>query len=112
VALASGMFGLFLSNILIKKNLESNKILDLRKQEILKAYKKRAFSWSVKRGLPKTVSKIKKFLTIPGTKPGKSILNTEELATLYHFPVNMVKASLIKKTSSKRAEPPLGLPVK
>ena len=95
-----------------KKNLESNKILDLRKQEILKAYKKRAFSWNVKRGLPKTVSKIKKFLTIPGPKAGKSILNTEELATLYHFPVNMVKASLIKKTSSKRAEPPLGLPVK
>jgi len=105
-------FKISLATGITKKNMESNKILDLRKQEILKAYKKRSFSWNVKRGFPKTISKIKKFLTISESKPKKSILNTEELATIYHFPVNMVKASLIKKTSSKRAEPPLGLPVK
>jgi hypothetical protein len=38
-------------------------------------------------------------------------LNTEELATLWHFPVNQVKAPLVKKTEAKRAEPPIELPV-
>lgn len=40
-----------------------------------------------------------------------SILNIEELATIYHFPVVQVKAPLVKKTESKRAEPPISLPV-
>ncbi|MFA4937341.1 MAG: hypothetical protein WC575_03580 [Patescibacteria group bacterium] len=39
------------------------------------------------------------------------ILNTEELATIYHFPVMTVKAPLIKKTDMKKAEPPFTLPV-
>ncbi|MDD5251873.1 MAG: hypothetical protein PHT12_04555 [Patescibacteria group bacterium] len=38
------------------------------------------------------------------------ILNTEELATLWHFPYVHVKAPLVKKTEAKRAEPPMGLP--
>jgi hypothetical protein len=38
------------------------------------------------------------------------ILNTEELATLYHFPYRTVKAPLVKKTEAKRAEPPSRLP--
>lgn len=38
------------------------------------------------------------------------ILNTEELATIYHFPMSTVKAPLVKKTESKRAEPPSSLP--
>ncbi len=40
------------------------------------------------------------------------ILNTEELATLWHFPVMTVKAPLVKKTEAKKAEPPRGLPVR
>jgi len=94
-----------------KNSWESNKTLDLRKQEVVKAYQKRSFSWKVKSGFPKIVSKIKKFLAFSERPTKKSILNTEELATLYHFPVNTIKSSLIKKSSSKRAEPPLGLPV-
>jgi len=94
-----------------EKNWKGNKIIDAQKEEVLKAYKKRAFSWRARVGFPKMIFKIKKFLTLPERSTGKSILNTEELATIYHFPVNMIKASLIKKTSSKRAEPPLGLPV-
>ncbi|MCK4968078.1 MAG: hypothetical protein KAS12_03395 [Candidatus Aenigmarchaeota archaeon] len=39
------------------------------------------------------------------------VLNIEELATIYHFPVISVKAPGIKKTVSKQAEPPFGLPV-
>lgn len=38
-------------------------------------------------------------------------LNTEELASLYHFPIITVKAPLLKKTEAKRAEPPFKLPV-
>jgi hypothetical protein len=37
-------------------------------------------------------------------------LNTEELATVYHFPMLTVKAPLVKKTEAKRAEPPSALP--
>lgn len=39
------------------------------------------------------------------------ILNTEELATVFHFPSRLVKAPLLKKTEAKRSEPPIGLPV-
>ncbi len=37
------------------------------------------------------------------------ILNVEELATLWHFPLAFVKTPLIQKIASKRAEPPGGL---
>ncbi|MFH1866780.1 MAG: hypothetical protein ABIJ81_01715 [Patescibacteria group bacterium] len=39
------------------------------------------------------------------------ILNIEELATIYHFPVMTVMAPLVKKTDMKKAEPPFALPV-
>lgn len=40
------------------------------------------------------------------------VLNVEELATIWHFPVaEAVKAPLIKKAESKRAEPPHELPM-
>lgn len=38
------------------------------------------------------------------------ILNTEELASVWHFPVLTVKAPLVKKTDAKRGEPPTSLP--
>lgn len=38
------------------------------------------------------------------------VLNTEELASLWHFPLLTVKAPLLKKTESKKAEPPITLP--
>jgi hypothetical protein len=38
-------------------------------------------------------------------------LNAEELATLWHFPTITMKAPLISKSESKRAEPPVGLPI-
>lgn len=39
------------------------------------------------------------------------ILNTEELASLYHFPTEGVKAPSVQKTEAKRSEPPFTLPV-
>ncbi len=39
------------------------------------------------------------------------ILNIEELATIWHFPLPFVKTPLMQKQISKTAEPPLGLPI-
>ncbi|MEK7098116.1 MAG: hypothetical protein AAB906_04685 [Patescibacteria group bacterium] len=45
-----------------------------------------------------------------GRLPG--ILNTEELATIWHFPIeSVVKAPLIQKAPGRKAEPPSSLPV-
>jgi hypothetical protein len=39
------------------------------------------------------------------------ILNTAELATIWHFPVeSVVKAPMIQKTAGRKAEPPMSLP--
>ena len=40
-----------------------------------------------------------------------SILNTEELATIYHFPAIMVEAPRLRKLEAKKAGPPSGLPI-
>jgi hypothetical protein len=37
-------------------------------------------------------------------------LNTEELASIYHFPMRDVKAPLLKRTDAKRSQPPTDLP--
>lgn len=42
---------------------------------------------------------------------GGYMLNIEELATVWHFPLPFVKAPLVQKAGAKRAEPPSGLPV-
>lgn len=95
-----------------KSDWNKDKALDLKKIELLKTYQKRDFSWRVRAGLPKIVADIKKFLAISGSSSGeKSILNIEELATLYHFPTEITKSSAINKSSSKKAEPPANLPI-
>lgn len=45
-----------------------------------------------------------------GRAPG--LMNVEELATIWHFPIeSVVRAPLIQKTSGKKAEPPMSLPI-
>lgn len=39
------------------------------------------------------------------------IMNIEELATVWHFPLPLVKTPLLQKADIKRAEPPINLPV-
>lgn len=42
----------------------------------------------------------------------KQILNIEELATLWHFPISaVVKAPLIQKAPGRKGEPPMSLPI-
>ncbi len=48
--------------------------------------------------------------TYAGDTPGKFVLNSEELATIYHFPMMSVKAPLVKRTGAKKSEPPTTLP--
>jgi len=45
---------------------------------------------------------------------GKSdpfILNVEELATIWHFPMSHVKTPMVQKVAAKASEPPVGLPL-
>ena len=39
------------------------------------------------------------------------ILNTEELATVYHFPGSVVRTPALGRIESKKGEPPAGLPI-
>ncbi len=39
------------------------------------------------------------------------VLNVEELATIWHFPMSHVKTPMVQKAQGKRSEPPAGLPV-
>ena len=64
--------------------------LNLRKNKLMRAYKYRS---DVRGRLP-------------------HILNTEELASIWHFPVEAsVKSPLIQKAPGRKAEPPSSLPV-
>ena len=45
------------------------------------------------------------------TKDKSFILNTEELATIYHFPITGTGASSLTKVSSKKGGPPSALPI-
>ncbi len=60
-----------------------------RKTMMLKAYKKRKMN--------------------VGANP--FVLNIEELATLWHFPLAYVKAPLVQRAQARQTEPPIGLPV-
>ena len=60
-----------------------------RKMLLMKAYKKRKI----------------------GTGASPCVLNVEELATIWHFPMSHVKTPLLQKNKTKNAEPPMGLPV-
>jgi len=91
------------------------KKMEGKKTAIIKAYQERARYWKTEsKGLTRILKSIAKFLTINKLLENKkkNILNIEELATLYHFPVVNISPPLIKKTGSKRAEPPFSLPVK
>jgi len=68
-------------------------------------FKKKRMSW--RRALLMQAYKKRKIKT--GGNP--FVLNIEELATIWHFPMSHVKTPLVQKASGKTAEPPSALPV-
>jgi hypothetical protein len=50
-------------------------------------------------------------LSLPGGITPKYMLNVEELATIFHFPGQIVKAPIMPRVESKKAPAPAGLPV-
>jgi len=66
---------------------------------------KRRIKWYRKRRLWDNYVKLK------WPRGKKSILNIEELATIYHFPSIAVEAPLLRKLPVKKGEPPQGLPI-
>ena len=44
--------------------------------------------------------------------PKFSVLNTEELATIFHFPLVTVEAPLLRRVETRKGEPPANLPIK
>ncbi len=59
----------------------------------------------------KTLANFKSRSSWAGADKEGFILNTEELASLYHFPLMGVVAPTVKTTDAKRGQAPMGLPV-
>ncbi|MFH1393018.1 MAG: hypothetical protein ABIG73_01395 [Patescibacteria group bacterium] len=55
---------------------------------------------------------IDRFLNRKMSKNKKDfVLNIEELATIYHYPIIIVAAPAIQRVGTRKAEPPVGLPI-
>ncbi len=66
--------------------------LNYRKHRIFRWYRERAFFY-------------------PPIVRTPFVLNTEELATIYHFPGSVIKTPTLKRIPSKRADAPANLPI-
>ncbi len=53
----------------------------------------------------------KKYVALRKIERNPSVLNSEELATLYHFPSGVAETPTFKRILSKKAEPPTNLPI-
>jgi hypothetical protein len=90
------------------EDLFGNKIIE-KKKSMLSAYKNRKYFYG---GTSFDFLKIKSYFTHPG-KEGKKpfILNTEELATIFHLPGRVSETPTFTRIESKKAEPPANLPI-
>ena len=59
----------------------------------------------------KKVFLYKNYLKRKFNSDSKIVLNTEELATIFHFPINVVEAPFLRRIESKKGEPPVNLPI-
>lgn len=85
-----------------------SKIID-KKKGMLSAYKNRKYFYG---GTSFDFFKIGSYFTHPG-KEGKKpfILNTEELATIYHLPGRVSETPTFTRIEAKKGEPPVNLPI-
>ena len=80
------------------------KKIKVLKEEILEAYKERNYFWKER----------VKFTGIFGKKivdRDHFVLNTEELATIFHFPGKVSSTPSLRRVESKKATPPANLPI-
>ncbi|MFC1663194.1 hypothetical protein ACFL04_03475 [Patescibacteria group bacterium] len=70
---------------------------------------KSIIDWRIKRRRKKIMLGYKYRSILRGRN--QFVLNIEELASIWHFPVLTVKAPLVQKTESKKSEPPTSLPL-
>jgi hypothetical protein len=80
------------SNIFLKWKDRPKKTIDAEKQHLLDAYKRRAYFF-------------------PPFKSPHMVLNTEELATLYHFPGGVSVTPAFSRIGSKKSDAPSNLPI-
>lgn len=80
------------SNVFIAWMKRSDKKRNAEKQEMLDAYKRRAYFYK------------------PYMRP-HFILNTEELATIYHFPGGVSTTPTFTRIESRKAEAPVNIPI-
>ena len=65
-----------------------------------------------RRGFIRKVAFVDRYVNRKLSKNKKDfILNTEELATIYHYPILVVEAPTMQRVEAKKAEPPVSLPV-
>jgi len=80
--------------------------LPFRREKLIAIRKKQMYRAYIEREMPQGVSQAHKL------KLKTSILNTEELATLFHPPTVSVKAPKLQPVESRRGGPPVDLPIR
>lgn len=103
----------------------SKKYQNRVKQGLIYSYKRRSLFWGLKTPLPSVLIKdwfpgLTAFLEsffyhlLPGNAEmmlsEPIVLNTEEMATLFHFPGKTVSSPAMPRMQAKQSEPPINLP--
>ncbi|MDB4983939.1 MAG: protein of unknown function with transrane region [Patescibacteria group bacterium] len=90
---------------------------DLRKlnnrEKMFKRYVKREFFYPPEMGATLALKKVIDAPLVKGTlkPPEISVLTTEELATIFHFPGTVARTSGLTRVEAQKAEPPSNLPI-
>ena len=90
---------------------------DLKKitnrEKMFKRYVKREFFYPPEMGATVAIKKMSDKPLVNATleKPKTSVLSTEELATLFHFPGSVAQTSALGRIEAQKAEPPANLPI-
>jgi len=76
-----------------------------------KAAPKTDYFWQRWSAEEKKTKIIKRFVSRSSSGADRFVLNSEELASLWHFPQILIKAPLLKKVESRKVEPPFSIPL-